>query len=107
MNYRPVYNSSWGLGCIEGRYVNNNSYYAGFYWNSTNSQWVNIPQVTTMPVNNGGNCYMDTVLACDTSNPSTCGSSGVCYSPTGSRIGVCQYQSGYNSTTNWWGNGTR
>jgi hypothetical protein len=105
--FRPIYNSYWGLGCIEGRFVNTTSYYVGFYWNSTNSQWVNIPQVTTAPAANGGNCYMDTLLACDTSNPNTCGTAGVCYSPTGSRIGVCQYQSGYNGSNNWWGSGTR
>jgi hypothetical protein len=107
VNFRPIYNSYWGLGCIEGRFVNTTAYFIGYGWTSTNNQWINIPQISTMPVS-GSNCYQDAVLACDTQNPMVCGTGGICVSPNGGRTGVCQYQNGYNYyNNNWWGNGTR
>lgn len=106
--YRPIYNNNWGMGCVDGRFLNyTNSYYVAYAWDYTNMQWLNISQVPTNTANAAGTCYNDSLLACDTSNPGTCGTAGTCFAINGGRIGVCQYQGGYNGYNNWYNGGNR
>ncbi len=95
-NYRPVYNSNWGLGCMEGRFAvplhaQNQLSFMSYFWNSQNSQWTQNPQVPSYGTNNNS-CYQDAILTCDATNPNSCGGrNSRCVSVNGSAVGICQF----------------
>lgn len=96
--YAPIYNNSWGLGCVQNTYVNSNNYIY-YSWNSTNTQWVNIPQ-TAPSIPTTGSCVSDAMYACDPTLSNSCGINGSCLAVGGSRLGICQYRNGYNYYSN-------
>lgn len=100
--YRPVYQNSWGLGCVNSAYTTGN--YISYTWGYSNGQWLNNPQIqTTTPTT--GNCYADAMIACDPTVVNSCGMNGQCMAVGGSRLGVCQYNQNYQPTNPYYNNG--
>lgn len=95
--YNPVYNNTWGLGCVQSNYVAGFTAYA-FGWAAPNSQFLNIQQRSFQPnIVRGSSCYMDVQRACDSTIPQSCGNNGYCQSINGgSRAGVCVYSANYS-----------
>ncbi len=114
--YRPIMNQQWGISCAPSNWFPQSSYYSYNYntvaYQSQNTQWMSIPQVTYNPVVSGNttNCYANAASVCDTRKPDTCGDSGVCrQSAGGSYLGFCTTGTGNESYSqevcNWeWDN---
>lgn len=107
-NLRPTFNNQWGLGCVDNSFVQsaNNYFTPSFYWDSSNTQWYNVPQLpAAQPFD--GSCYRDAVLACDSAVPNSCGVGALCVAINGHRIGICQFNN-YNNygTGNGYGYGS-
>jgi hypothetical protein len=97
-NATAVYNNSWGLGCISRQYLTT-SQYIYYFWDYSNTQWVNVPQTNTgtsyYSGYNNNSCYQS-LVACDASNVNSCGGFGQCTPVSNTNIGVCQYRPGYS-----------
>lgn len=84
----PVYNSSWGLGCIN--YSNlpqtynysNPTRFLMYGWNSSTLQWSKYQNSTVSGYGYGaGNsCQYSVILSCDTGAQNSCGPGAVCRS---------------------------
>lgn len=109
---RPVMNAQWGISCAPAGWFPTTSYY-GYQYNQVayqtqNTQWMTIPQVTYSPVISGntGNCYSTAASVCDIRNANSCATGGVCRpSAGGSYMGFCAYGTGNESyvtqSCNW------
>ena len=94
-NGRPVYNNAIGLGCVSNQIaqpVAGSMVY--WYLSAQNTQWVNIPQVSsTSGYSNSGACYNNVASACLTDQPNSCGTGYYCMPAGGAnRIGLCVRQ---------------
>ncbi|MEY4617266.1 MAG: hypothetical protein RJB66_2226 [Pseudomonadota bacterium] len=81
----PVYNNNWGLGCVNGSYIQNGygnygNRFLMFSWNSSALQWAS--SATSYYNNYGGynSCPRTIILTCDTGVQGSCGPNGVCMS---------------------------
>lgn len=90
--HRPVYNGSYGLGCVAVNTFQPYAYGAVYWgWGANNNQWVNINQVSNVsgyPQNN--RCFQNVAQSCFVDQINSCGAGALCQ-PTsgGSRLGIC------------------
>lgn len=111
----PVYNSNWGLGCVNNANLPqsynywNVTRYLMYTWNSTSLQWNKYQTTTNTGYNNGYNnyygyggygygagnsCQYSVILSCDTGSQNSCGPGAVCLSLNRTTSGGTYSQSG-------------
>jgi hypothetical protein len=103
-NAFPVYQNSWGLGCVDYSYLPQNNYGYGsvsflmYSWDVSRLQWTSTsPNYYMNNMYNPNACGREVILACDASQQGSCGPSAVCmpFDPYGNAsygkriIGVC------------------
>ncbi len=106
LGQRPVMNASWGISCAPTNWFPTSSYYSFSYnvvaFQSQNTQWMAIPQVTYSPTisGSGNNCFTNAASVCDTRNANSCSDGGICR-PTagGTYLGFCVHGTGNESYT--------
>jgi hypothetical protein len=80
----PTYNSNAGLGCVSP-YTSNFSFYAYIYIGWNNSQWYNLPHLSSL----SSNCYSGAMQSCLVNSASCPGGSFCLQSSAGSSLGLC------------------
>lgn len=95
-NYRPVYNSVWGIGCAPMNAFTGNTPYLGWMYQAQNNQWLNVPQITySATVSTNGNCFSDAAQACDAGVANSCGANAECRKiGPASSLGLCVSKAG-------------
>lgn len=92
--YSPVYNNSAGLGCVQQQYLAPVAGLVG-YWTlqGSNTQWVNIPQVSNIPSNQTSNvsCMNGVAQACVLNQAANCPSGQTCHAVSNT-AGICVRQ---------------
>ncbi len=105
--YYPTYNGYSGLGCVQGRFVNDIASGLFYYsWGANNNHWMNVPQISNYTgysytgSSASSSCYNGIVRSCLVTQPNSCGAGAVCQvTQAGSALGLCSSGYGTNSQT--------
>ena len=104
IGYQPVYNNSYGLGCVQASLLGQYSgYFQTWTWSTGATGWgyaydypysapqtnTNMPQFSNIPAAKGG-CWETVTQSCFVSEPNYCGTGATCRPVMGnSNLGVC------------------